>query len=99
MRHDVVIATSLPEAEKLLAAPASARHAVVAVFPGLRDRQAEVVELAARGLDTKAVAQIMGVGERTVETYWRRIFARTGRHGRDEVLAAVRAAAVYRPSS
>jgi DNA-binding NarL/FixJ family response regulator len=55
----------------------------------LSAKQAQVVELALRGLCDKEIAATLGIGEPTVRTYFDRISARTRTHGRMELAMKV----------
>jgi two-component system invasion response regulator UvrY len=88
-----VSADELRELVRLLCCRASARLAVEVVFDNLSEREVEVVQLALSGLDSQAAADAIGVSRRTVHTYWRRIFQKTGLRSQREVVMAVLAAA------
>jgi DNA-binding NarL/FixJ family response regulator len=55
----------------------------------LSPKQAQVVELALRGLCDKEIAKMMGITEPTVRTYFERISVRTRTRGRMELAMKV----------
>ncbi len=59
---------------------------------GLSPREAEVLRLLARGLDTRAVCAQMGISARTVHKHTERIHAKLGTHDRAQAIATALAA-------
>lgn len=55
----------------------------------LTEREAEVVELSARGLIAKEVASQLRCSPKTVEEYWRRIYRKCNLSSRQAVMAEV----------
>jgi len=56
---------------------------------GLSDRETEVLRLAVLGKRNVEIAETVGCGPRTIDTYWRRIFKKTGQCSQRDVIAAV----------
>jgi len=69
------------------AAPASAPRPLP---DGLTSREAEVVDLIARGLTSPQIADALFVSAHTVKTLINRILAKTGSEKRDEAIAYAR---------
>lgn len=63
------------------------RCAVVAERCGLSARETEVLGLLARGRSLQAIADVLGVAYSTVKTHTDRIYAKTGVHSRQELVA------------
>lgn len=57
------------------------------VKPHLAHREEAVLELLAEGHDNKEIARRLGLGESTVKTYLRRIYAKLGVHSRQAAVA------------
>lgn len=85
------------------AALATNRHTSRPVLSGpggiayLTPRQAEVLELAARGLDDKAIAAYLGISRRTVEDRFAEMRQRTGIRTRASLLACAAEAGLVWP--
>jgi DNA-binding NarL/FixJ family response regulator len=62
----------------------------------LSHREIEIVAAAARGLDTKATAVELGVGPKTVDEYWSRVYRKLRCRSRLEVVALLNSAALLR---
>jgi DNA-binding NarL/FixJ family response regulator len=56
-------------------------------FP-VTERQAEILELAARGLSDKEIAHRLGVTHRTVRSHLERLYATSGVRGRVPIVVA-----------
>jgi DNA-binding NarL/FixJ family response regulator len=56
-------------------------------WPGLTERQREIVGWAARGLSNKQIAKQLGISPETVKTHLHHVFEREGVHGRMALLA------------
>jgi DNA-binding CsgD family transcriptional regulator len=65
-----------------------------AVHHGLSARETTVLALAAAGLHRKESASRLGCSLGTVDTYWRRIFRKTGRTSQSELFVALLAFAI-----
>ncbi len=59
---------------------------------GLSPREAEVLRLLARGLDTRAICAQMGISARTVHKHTERIHSKLGTHDRAQAIATALAA-------
>jgi DNA-binding CsgD family transcriptional regulator len=57
-------------------------------WPGLTERQREIVRWAARGMSNKQIARQLGISPETVKTHLHHVFEREGVHGRVALLAA-----------
>ena len=64
----------------------------------LTARQAEVLELAGRGLSGKQIAHHLGISVRTVEDHFSAMRQRTGTHSQIELIACATAAGLVRPA-
>jgi len=75
-------------------APAPANHVVelLACRYGLTGREREIVDLIARGLDTRAVTQALSISRYTLQDHLKSIFRKTGVHTRLKLVALVSAA-------
>jgi DNA-binding CsgD family transcriptional regulator len=74
--------------EMLPSAPAlSPRQAVKAEFGGLTKREVEVATLIARGKTNREIAEVLVVGERTVETHVSNIMSKSGFASRRQIVA------------
>lgn len=67
--------------------PSSALLGIYLRSHGLTPRERELVRLLARGLDPAALARRLGITECTVQDHLKSVFAKTGVHGRGELLA------------
>ena len=56
-------------------------------WPGLTERQRQIVGCAARGLSNKQIARALGISPETVKTHLHHVFERHGVHGRVALLA------------
>ena len=56
---------------------------------GLSRRERQVIGLTMQGLCTKEIEFLLGCSRKTIEQYWYRIYAKLGRHGREQVMAAL----------
>jgi DNA-binding NarL/FixJ family response regulator len=79
--------STFAEAPPLPLTPAHWRAIFCAL--GLSPKQSQVVELVLRGLCNKQITEAMGIRGPTVRTYFERIEARTGTHGRMELAMKV----------
>ncbi|HEU5389128.1 MAG TPA: recombinase family protein [Streptosporangiaceae bacterium] len=73
----------------------AASAAPAAIF--LTARQAEVLQLAARGLSGKQIARYLGISVRTVEDHFSAMRLRTGAHSQGELIARGTAAGLVKP--
>ena len=64
----------------------------------LTARQAEVLQLAGRGLCGKQIAHHLGISVRTVEDHFSAMRQRTGTHSQTELIACATAAGLVRPA-
>jgi DNA-binding CsgD family transcriptional regulator len=64
----------------------------------LTARQAEVLQLAGRGLCGKQIAHHLGISVRTVEDHFSAMRQRTGTHSQSELIACAAAAGLVRPA-
>ncbi|MDQ5862880.1 MAG: helix-turn-helix domain-containing protein [Actinomycetota bacterium] len=76
-----------PLAVTIQACPAEARLDMFARSFGLTARQRELLELAATGADTNAMAAALGIGAYTVQDQFKQIFDTCGVHSRATLLA------------
>lgn len=67
----------------------SARSASVAKEYGLTEREQEIMEYLARGRSAKYIAEKLVISENTAWTHIKRIYAKTGVHGRQELMSLV----------
>lgn len=89
----------MPAEEDLRAASARARLAdeqedqgpvtVLSVSWKLSSREREVLSHCGEGQRNKQIAAVMNCSTKTVETYWRRIFIKSGYSTKEEILAAL----------
>ena len=63
----------------------------------LTGRQAEVLQLAGRGLSGKQIARRLGISVRTVEDHFSAMRQRTGTHSQGELIAYGTAAGLVKP--
>jgi len=68
-----------------------------ATAASLTARQAEVLQLAGRGLCGKQIARSLGISVRTVEDHFSAMRARTGAHSQGELIACWAATGLVRP--
>ena len=61
-------------------------------IPVLSNREQEIVELVARGLSTRQIAQVASITQNTVKQHLKRIFGKLGVHSRTELVALATAA-------
>ena len=68
--------------------------------PRLTDRQREIARLVATGSSNRAIAESLGLSERTVETHVQNLLSRLGFHSRAQIAAwaAAEAGSLERPS-
>ena len=78
-----------------VAAPVSRSQAVasVAMSCGLTKRESEILTYLARGCSAHYIAEALVISENTVWTHIKRIYAKTGAHGKDELMRLVEAQA------
>ena len=76
-----------PLAVTIQACPPEARLDMFARSFGLTTRQRELLELAASGADTNAMAAALGIGAYTVQDQFKQIFDTCGVHSRSTLLA------------
>lgn len=82
--HDILLDTCVDGHYYTLArAAASAGRDGISLSP----RETEIVRLVARGLPTKAIAEVLDVSLCTVSTHLRRVFAKLGVNSRAEMVA------------
>ena len=55
--------------------------------PGLTEREAQVMDLAAQGMSDRQIGLELGISRDTVASYWRRILLKFGSSKRTEVVA------------
>jgi DNA-binding CsgD family transcriptional regulator len=67
--------------------PAESRLDIFARSFGLTHRQRELLELAATGADTAAMAVALGIGAYTVQDQFKQVFDNCGVHSRASLLA------------
>lgn len=72
----------------------SARCHVVVARYGLTAREADVLELLARGRDVPYIAEELVISKNTVRSHTKNIFAKTGVHSRQELIDLVEASEV-----
>lgn len=63
-------------------------------FPGLRDRELEILTLMARGVDNRSIASTLYLSEKTVRNYVSAIMGKLDAHTRAEVIAQARDAGI-----
>jgi LuxR family maltose regulon positive regulatory protein len=56
----------------------------------LSEREIEILRLTARSLDTREIAETLGLADSTVKWYWRKIFEKLGVHRRAAVVRLAR---------
>ena len=61
-------------------------------IPVLSNREQEIVELVARGLNTGQIAEVASITQNTVKQHLKRIFGKLGVHSRTELVAVASAA-------
>lgn len=82
--HDILLDTCLDGRNYTLASAAiNAGRATIALSP----RETEIVRMVARGLPTKAIADVLDVSLWTVSTHLRRVFAKLQVNSRAEMVA------------
>jgi len=82
--HDILLDTCVDGHYYTLArSSAGASRAGISLSP----RETEIVRLVARGLPTKAIADVLDVSLWTVSTHLRRVFAKLGVNSRAEMVA------------
>jgi len=75
---------------RLAARPRGRWGAIVArCLPALSAREAQVVTARMEGINNQGIADQIGIGVRTVETLWRRIYDKTGLRAQPEIVAFV----------
>lgn len=80
-------AATPPLAVTIQVCPSEARLDMFARSFGLTTRQRELLELAASGADTNAMADALGIGAYTVQDQFKQIFETCGVHSRTTLLA------------
>lgn len=81
---------------RLLTEPSPVDHRP---FPTLTDRELEVLDQLARGLDNRAIGKILYLSEKTVRNYVSGIFAKLGAGSRAEAVVAAREAGLGRSAA
>jgi DNA-binding NarL/FixJ family response regulator len=91
---DVIIGRAL--AKKLGAIMSSTPAPATRSFPELTDRELEVLDEMARGLDNSTIGRHLFLSEKTVRNYVSSIFAKLGVAGRSEAIVQAREAGLGR---
>jgi DNA-binding CsgD family transcriptional regulator len=83
---------------KRLVTPSAVAAAIAAEF-GLTTREGQVLRYAADGKSIKEIAVEVGVSARSIEYFWRRIFAKLGCSSQLHVMALLLRRACCRPGA
>lgn len=96
LENDPAWATFVREVRAFLPRAAGASRAT---FPGLSDREGEVLELIARGLDNAAIASALCLAEKTVRNHINHIFSKLEVQTRSQAIVRARDAGLGRTAS
>jgi DNA-binding NarL/FixJ family response regulator len=84
-----------PVARRLLDAFAAAGEGTLAPFPGLTEREREVLTLVAAGLDNRSISRRLHLGEKTVRNYVSNILSKLHVANRYEAAERAREAGLH----